>query len=74
MGLFDNLFDFNGDGELDSFEKGMEFASFMSCLQLSKEQELTDAGLDIYELRNMDYYTRREKIRSAGLDPDDYDF
>lgn len=29
MGLFGDLFDFNRDGRLDSFERAAEFAAFM---------------------------------------------
>ena len=27
-GIFGSLFDFNGDGKLDAFERGMEFMAF----------------------------------------------
>ena len=37
MGLFGNLFDFNGDGKMDTFEQAAEFATFASIM---------DAGLD----------------------------
>lgn len=29
MGLFGDLFDFNGDGKLDAFEEAAEFGAFM---------------------------------------------
>lgn len=39
-GFFGNLFDFNGDGKLDSFEKAMDFGAFMSMREnLEKEEE-----------------------------------
>ena len=36
-GLFGGLFDFNGDGHLDTFEKAAEFGAFMchACLYAS---------------------------------------
>ncbi len=74
MGLFGGLFDFNGDGKLDMFEESAEFSFFMNMLDLSDEDELSDAGLNIDELELMDDYERREALEDAGLDPDEYDF
>ena len=73
MGLFGNLFDFNGDGKLDSFEKAAEFDMLMQMIDSEKNDELTSAGLDPDELENMSYLERREALESAGLDPDDYE-
>lgn len=33
MGLFGDLFDLNGDGELDIFEQAAEFAFFQSVIE-----------------------------------------
>ena len=38
MGLFGDLFDFNNDGQLDSFEKAAEFGAFMQMIE-SEEQD-----------------------------------
>lgn len=73
MGLFGNIFDFNRDGKLDSFEKATEFGAFMQIIHSEKNDELTSAGLDMNELELMDEAERREVIESAGLDPDDYE-
>ena len=73
MGLFGNLFDFNGDGKLDSFEKAAEFGMFMQMVNSTKNDELTSAGLDPSELESMTYSERREALEDAGLDPDDYE-
>ena len=62
MGIFGNLFDFNGDGKLDPLEQAM-----------AKQDESTDAGLDPYELETMGYSERREALQNVGLNPDDYD-
>lgn len=80
---FDNMFDFNGDGKLDSFERAAEF-QFMEDLMSSEENGLfddedeedifADAGLDYYELEMMDPEERREVLEDAGLDPDEFDF
>ena len=58
-GIFGSLFDFNGDGELDAFEQGMELAA---------------VGLSYNDLLLMDEDERREVLEDVGLDPDDYIF
>ena len=73
MGIFGNLFDLNGDGELDAFEQAAEFGAFMQMIDSVKNDELTSAGLDPQELSEMGYSERREALEEAGLDPDDYD-
>ena len=73
MGIFGDLFDLNGDGNLDSFEKAVEFGAFMQMIDSCQKDELTSAGLDMNELELMDEAERREVIESAGLDPDDYE-
>ena len=77
MGLFGNLFDFNGDGKLDTFEKTAEFATFASIMDAEeareKAEELEMSGLDVTDLEFMDEDERREALEDAGLDPDDYD-
>ena len=74
MGLFGDLFDFNNDGQLDSFEKAAEFGAFMHMMDSIKQDKLSAAGLDPQELSDMGYLERREALEEAGLDPDDYDF
>lgn len=74
MSLFGNLFDFNNDGKLDSFEKAAEFGLLMHIIESEKKDELTSAGLDLNELEVMEEHDRREVIENTGLDPDDYDF
>ena len=39
MGIFGNLFDFNGDGELDAFEKSAEFGAFMQMIEEKENDE-----------------------------------
>ena len=74
MGLFGDLFDFNNDGQLDSFEKAAEFGAFMHMMDSIKQDKLSAAGLDPQELSDMGCFERREALEDAGLDPDDYDF
>lgn len=74
MGLFGDLFDFNGDGKLDAFEEAAELGAIMNMVDSCQTDELASAGLDENELDLMDDDERREAIEDAGLDPDDYDF
>ena len=74
-GFFWNLFDFNHDGKLDSFERAADFVAFTSLREDEEEKtELEMSGLDPAKLEFMDADERREAIEDAGLDPDDYDF
>ena len=72
-GLFGGLFDFNGDGKLDSFEKAAEFGLFMQMMDSEKNDALTSAGLNPDDLEDMGYFERREALEEAGLDPDDFE-
>lgn len=77
LGLFGDMFDFNGDGEMDSFERAAEFAFLDEMMNDEEEEEETElelSGLDPDELEFMDPDERREALEDAGLDPDDYDF
>jgi hypothetical protein len=75
-GIFGDMFDFNHDGEIDSFERAVEF-SFLDEITREEESSQTDfelSGLDADELELMDADERREALEDAGLDPEDYDF
>ena len=74
MGIFGDLFDFDGDGKLDSFEKAAEFGMFMDMVESCEQNELESAGLDVDELSLMDDDERAEALEDAGLGPDDFDF
>lgn len=76
-GIFGGLFDFNRDGELDAFERELEFQFLSEKTRGGGEEELSElevAGFDADELEFMDEDERREVLEDAGLDPDDYDF
>lgn len=85
-GFFGDLFDFNGDGELDAMERAVDFGMFCEAVEDNEdsglgdessednlEDELFMAGLDPLDLEFMDEEERREAIEDAGLDPDDYE-
>ena len=80
---FDKMFDFNGDGKLDSWERAAQFQFF------EEADVFGDAGLDsdkkvrrtffpdtkaYDELEMMNPSERREVLIDAGLDPNEYDF
>lgn len=78
-GFFGDLFDVNHDGELDGFERTLDYMAFEDLTSIDTEEEDLDddielAGLDRDELEWMDEDERREALEDAGLDPDDYDF
>ena len=48
-GFFGDLFDFNRDGEMDTFERAYEFAVFHEMMDEMEREEAKEAGLDPYE-------------------------
>ena len=44
-GFFGGLFDFDGDGKLDTFEKAADFGMFVKMLE-DEENENEDSSLD----------------------------
>ena len=74
MGIFGDLFDFDGDGKLDSFEKAAEFGMFMDMVESCEQNELESAGLDVDELSLMDDDERAEALEDAGFDANCFDF
>lgn len=73
-GLFGDMFDFDRNGELDSFERAMEYQFFEEMVNDEEPTELQAAGIDPEELEYMDSWERRQLLEDAGLDPDEYDF
>ena len=88
-GFFGGLFDFDGDGELDSMERAADYHAFEELMKDSEEDEdseedfddefdeLEDAldltGYTKADLDYMDEDERREVLEDAGLDPEDYE-
>lgn len=84
---FGGLFDFDMDGETDSFELALglnevwkDEAHSERAMRFDDEDGETDevddalssAGLNHFDLELMDDAERREALEDAGLDPDDY--
>ena len=75
MGFFDDLFDLNGDGKMDAFERTMEYAFITEEIEETGEPtELECSGLNPDELEWMSSEERRASLEDAGLDPEAYDF
>lgn len=79
MYKLDDLFDFDGDGELDSVER-MEMYQFMdNTANRDKNRFFEDDDEDENddEEDDVDLFGEdevRAELEDAGLDPDDYDF
>ena len=73
-GLFGGMFDFNGDGKLDSFEKAAEFSFFMQMMEeAEKTNESKAESSDNSGYSNAGYSADLEDaLDDAGIDP--YDF
>ena len=41
-GFFGGLFDFNGDGKLDTFEKTADFSAFINLVESDKKSDEAD--------------------------------
>lgn len=63
-GFFGGLFDFNGDGKLDSFERAADFAMFM---EVTKEEEDADDASD------EDDITMSTGCSAVSTDVDDFE-
>lgn len=81
---YDRIYDYDGDGKLDDFEKSMMYddictpSGYNSSLEDEDEADfdldVTLAGLDMDQLEDMDEDELRDVLDDAGLDFDDYDF
>ena len=75
----DKMFDFNGNGQLDSWERAAQF-QFMDEMMKDDEKSIfddddeidafADAGLDYDELEFMDPNERREVLEESGCNYD----
>ena len=69
-GIFGGMFDFNGDGKLDSFEKAAEFSFFMEMMSESNKttSNTTDTFSDNFESSNLE-----DALDYAGIDMLDFE-
>ena len=74
-GIFGGMFDFNHDGKMSALESAVEFMYLDDLIAGDEAKtELELSVLDPEALEFMDAEERRETLRNAGLDPDEYDF
>ena len=73
-GLFGGMFDFNGDGKMDSFEKAAEFSFFVQMMEeVEKANERKTESSENSGYSGTEYTTDLEDaLDDAGIDP--YDF
>ena len=69
-GLFGGMFDFNGDGKLDSFEKAAEFSFFMEMMSESKKSvnNTSDVSFDSSDSTDIE-----DALDDAGIDMLDFE-
>ena len=81
--IYDDSFDFDHVGQLNSYERAMMddivFSKSEDSFELEDDADnveycLALEGVDIDDLEDMDEDERREVLEDAGLDPDDFDF
>lgn len=66
-GFFGSMFDFNGDGKLDSFERAADFAAFVNLTSENEEQE--------EESNTGSIFSSSTSVDDEEVDDDDeYDF
>ena len=68
-GLFGDMFDFNHDGNLDSFERAAEFGAFMQMIDDSEKAEINDS--DSFSSVETDELS--EALFDIGLDRFDFE-
>lgn len=75
-GLFGGVFDFNGDGKLDSFEKAAEFSAFMHIMSETEKATTNTApnATTAYGHSNIGGTTELEDaLDEAGIDIFDFE-
>lgn len=75
-GLFGGLFDFNGDGKLDSFEKAAEFSAFMHIVSESEKasENISNKNSSSCGYTSIDGTTNLEDaLDDAGIDAFDFE-
>ena len=73
-GFFGGLFDFNGDGKLDGFERAADHMAFMNMVSESEKEEAKSSGTSF---GSSDYDEEDElvnELEAAGLDLDELEY
>ncbi len=69
-GLFGGMFDFNGDGKMDSFEKAAEFSFFMEMMSESKKSTDNTSNVSSNSIDSTDI---EDALDYAGIDMLDFE-
>ena len=73
-GFFGGMFDFNGDGKLDGFERAADHMAFMNMVSESEKEEAKSSGTSFV---SSDYDEEDElvnELEAAGLDLDELEY
>lgn len=68
---FDKMFDFDRNGSLDVFERGLQMQMIHEILEDDEKEDTCSINFD--DLDDMDEEERREALEEAGYDPGDYE-
>lgn len=66
-GFFGSLFDFNGDGKLDTFERAADFAAFVNLTSSTEDEADSDEHSSAFSLCS-------NEEEEEDYDVDEYDF
>ena len=70
-GFFGGLFDFNGDGKLDGFERAADFAAFQHMMSESEKEEKIESASSVFGTAGE---TMVDELEAAGLDLDELEY
>lgn len=74
-GFFGGLFDFNGDGKLDGFERAADFAAFQQMMSESEKEESKSDGTSFGSTVLDDEEDEIvNELEAAGLDLDELEY
>ena len=74
MGFFDDIFDFNGDGQTDFLEEWLGYAIINDCMKQEEDScACSTPYFDRQENSNDDWVLFCEDGSDYGLYPEDYD-
>ena len=73
-GFFGGLFDFNGDGKLDGFERAADHMAFMNMVSESEKEESKSSGTSFSSSGYDEEDELVNELEAAGLDLDELEY
>ena len=73
-GFFGGMFDFNGDGKLDGFERAADHMAFMNMVSESEKEEAKSSGTSFSSSGYGEEDELVNELEAAGLDLDDLEY